>query len=100
MAFTYLIMNLVFLAFIVIMFLKYVKKPTKAWWVTLVILFVLTTIFDSIIIWANIVGYDPQKILGLYVGMAPIEDFFYAILAIIIVPTFWDLFDPKRTKEE
>lgn len=95
MAFTYLIMNLIFLVCVVVLFLQHIKKPTKTWWITLTALLVLTAIFDSIIVWANIVGYDPSKILGIYVGFAPIEDFFYAILAVIIVPTLWNLFEPK-----
>lgn len=96
MAFTYLILNLVFLTCVVVLFLQHIKKPTKAWWVTLAVLFVLTAVFDSLIVWANIVGYDPSKILGIYVGFAPIEDFFYALLAVIIIPALWNLFEPKE----
>lgn len=77
-----------------------IKKPTKAWWLTLAILLVLTAVFDSLIIWAEIVGYDTQKILGLYVGKAPIEDFFYAVLAVVIVPALWNLFGDKKAKEK
>lgn len=100
MAFTYLIMNLIFLVCIVVLFLQYLRKPDAVWWMTLAALLVLTAVFDSIIIWAGIVGYDPAKILGLYVGFAPIEDFFYAILAVIIVPALWRLFEPnEKTKK-
>ncbi len=80
--------------------MQYIKKPTKAWWLTLAILLVLTAVFDSLIIWAGIVGYDTQKILGLYVGKAPIEDFFYAVLAVVIVPALWNLFGDKKAKEK
>jgi len=99
MAFTYLVLNLIFLVCMIVFFLQYIKKPTKNWLITLVVLLVLTAVFDSIIVWAGIVGYDPQKILGLYVGFAPIEDFFYAILAVIIVPALWNLFDTKKESE-
>lgn len=98
MAFTYLIMNLFFLACIVVLFIQYLAKPTKSWWITLGAMLLLTAVFDSIIIWAGIVGYDPQKILGLYVGFAPIEDFFYAILAVIIVPALWNLYEANKAK--
>ena len=80
--------------------MQHMKKPNKSWWITLAILLVLTAVFDSIIIWAGIVGYDTQKILGLYVGKAPVEDFFYALLAVLIVPTLWNLFDPKNRQEK
>lgn len=76
--------------------MQYIKKPTKSWVITLGALLVLTAIFDSIIIWAGIVGYDSHKILGLYIGFAPIEDFFYAILAVLIVPILWNVFDTKK----
>ena len=100
MAFTYLILNLVFLVCIFVLFMQHMKKPNKSWWITLAILLVLTAVFDSIIIWAGIVDYDIQKILGLYVGKAPFEDFFYAILAVLIVPTLWNLFEPKNRQEK
>lgn len=93
-------MNLVFLVCVVVLFMQYIKKPTKAWWITLGALLVLTAIFDSIIIWATIVGYDASKILGIYIGYAPIEDFFYAILAVIIVPALWTLFSPAATEKK
>ena len=98
MAFTYLILNLVFLACIIVLFMAHLKKPTATWWITLAALLVLTAIFDSLIIWAGIVGYDADKILGVYVGMAPVEDFFYAILAVIIVPVLWNIFGSKQRK--
>ncbi len=96
MAFTYVILNIVFLLCIVGLFSAYIKKPTKAWWITLAVLLALTAVFDSIIIWAEIVGYNPAKILGISIGMAPIEDFFYAILAVILVPILWTRFKPTN----
>ena len=100
MAFTYLVLNIVFLVCIFVLFVQHMKKPNKSWWITLAVLLVLTAVFDSILIWAGIVGYDTQKILGLYVGKAPVEDFFYALLAVLIVPTLWNLFDPKNRQEK
>jgi len=100
MAFTYIIINLIFLVCVAVLFSQHLIKPTKVWWLTLVILTLLTAVFDSIIIWAGIVGYDTQKILGIYVGLAPIEDFFYAILAVILVPTLWKMFESKKEREK
>lgn len=98
MAFTYLILNCIFIFCIVFMLVKQFKKPTKSWWITLGILLVLTLIFDNLIIWAGIVGYDTSKLLGLFVGLAPVEDFFYALLAAIIVPVLWKQFDETQKK--
>lgn len=101
MAFTYLILNLVFIAIISVVFFKYLRKPTTTWWLVFISLVTLTAIFDSLIIGAGIVGYDPTKLLGLYIGLAPIEDFFYAILAAIIVPVLWKVFQqPNKVTEK
>ncbi len=78
------------------MLVKEFKRPGKNWWFTLGALLVLTLIFDNLIIWAGIVGYDTSKILGIYAGVAPIEDFFYAVLAVIIVPVLWKQFGDKK----
>ena len=100
MAFTYLILNLIFLACIAGLFMQYLTKPNKAWWLTLLILIILTAVFDNVIVGLNIVGYDSQKILGWYIGKAPIEDFFYAILAVVIVPALWNVFDTKKVRNK
>ena len=96
MAFTYLLVNIIFLVCIMVMFMQHLVKPSKVWWITLVALLILTAIFDSIIVLADIVGYNDQKILGIFVGAAPIEDFFYAVLATVIVPALWKLFGTKK----
>lgn len=98
MAFTYLILNCVFIFCIIFMLVKEFKRPSKNWWITLGALLILTLIFDNLIIWAGIVGYDTSKILGLFVGLAPVEDFFYAILTVIIVPVLWKQFGEKQTE--
>ena len=100
MAFTYLGLNIVFILCMLVLFLPRVKKPSVTWWITLGSLLVLTAIFDSLIIWAGIVGYDTSKILGVYVGLAPIEDFFYALLAAILIPIFWQKFAPKKADKK
>lgn len=96
MAFTYLIINVIFLVCVAVLFMQHLVKTAKAWWATLLILLILTAVFDSIIVGVGIVGYDPQKILGVYLGFAPIEDFFYAVLAVLIVPALWNVFEPKK----
>lgn len=86
---TYLILNCIVLLALIPGLLLHRKKPSRAWWIALVGLLILTVIFDNIIVGLNIVGYDLSKILGIYVGVAPIEDFFYAIAAMLIVPALW-----------
>ena len=87
---TYVALNVVFLA-VVLAVLKW--RGLLVWnrsvVVTLCILIVCTAVFDSLIIAAGIVDYDTTKILGIYIGTAPIEDFMYALLAAAIVPALW-----------
>lgn len=87
---TYLILNCCFLVTIVVLLRQRPAQPSPARLFTLVLLFVLTAIFDTVIINLHVVGYDPDKLLGIYIGSAPIEDFFYAVLAVILIPTLWN----------
>lgn len=89
---TYLILNLCFLIGVVFLLRIKPRHPSRVWWLVLGLLLILTSVFDSLIITAEIVGYDTQKILGIYIGKAPIEDFFYAIVAVILVPSLWNKF--------
>jgi lycopene cyclase domain-containing protein len=98
MAFTYLILNLVFIACVVALCIRYIRKPSITWLVTLGALLLLTLIFDNLMLWADLFRYDTSKLLGFYVGLAPIEDFFYAILAAIIVPVLWKRFAKHKER--
>lgn len=86
---TYVSLNLAFLVGILLVLRIRLRLPGRVWWATLSILLLMTTVFDSLIIAAEIVGYDASKILGVYIGRAPIEDFFYAIAAAVLVPVLW-----------
>jgi lycopene cyclase domain-containing protein len=86
---TYVLLNLAFLLTAVLFLPKKLSRPGRGWWLTLLVIVALTAIFDPIIIALDIVGYDPEKILGIRLFGAPIEDFFYALYAVIIVPLVW-----------
>lgn len=86
----YLILNILFLVTVLALLPKISIRPTKAWWVTLFIVVGLTAIFDPIIIALHIVAYNPATTLGVYWFGAPIEDFFYAIYAVMVVPLLWN----------
>ena len=57
----------------------------------------LTLIFDNVIIATGMVAYDHTRILGLYLGVAPIEDFLYTVLALLLVPALWNMFGKKQS---
>jgi len=73
----------------------------RHWWVTrplvgtAAVMLMLTAIFDNVIIATGIVAYDQEKISGIMIGVAPIEDFAYTVLAIILVPSLFNFFRTK-----
>lgn len=87
---TYIVLNTVYLVTV----LAILKRRGLLVWnrsvvVTLCILTVCTAVFDSLMITAGIFEYAASKILGIYIGAAPIEDFMYALLAAVVVPALW-----------
>ena len=69
-----------------------VAKPLVG---TAAVMLILTAIFDNVIIATGIVAYDREKISGIMVGVAPIEDFAYTVLAIVLVPSLFNFFRTK-----
>lgn len=65
---------------------------------TVVLLCVLTTVFDTIMIDVGLYEFDPDKILGLYVWGAPVEDFAYAIAAAVGMPVLWTVLSRRRER--
>ena len=59
---------------------------------------VLTAIFDSAIIAAGIVSYDDAKLSGIKVGLAPIEDFAYSLVAAVLAPALLPMWDHHHTQ--
>lgn len=95
---TYLALNVAFMALVLIALRRFRPTFNRRWYLTLGILLVLTAVFDNVIISLNIVGYEPSKLLGVYIYRAPVEDFFYALLAVYLVPALWRYFEPKTAK--
>lgn len=54
-------------------------------------LLVSTAIFDNLIVGSGLVAYDESKILGIRIGYAPIEDFLYAIVAVMVTASLWQM---------
>ncbi len=94
---TYLALNLTFM-FIAFVTLNLVsrKSPWRAIGLTMLWMLLVTLVFDNIIIGLEIVGYDKSKISGILLGLAPIEDFAYTVVAVLAVSIIWT----KLTKEK
>ncbi|NBW73099.1 MAG: lycopene cyclase domain-containing protein [Microbacteriaceae bacterium] len=87
---TYLLMNLAFMLIAFVILNVFVRKtPWRMVLWTLIAMLGLTLIFDNVIIALDIVAYDPAKESGLYLGLAPIEDFAYTVVAVLAVSAIW-----------
>ncbi|RLP78012.1 prenyltransferase [Mycetocola tolaasinivorans] len=50
---------------------------------------VATAVFDNIMIALGLFDYDRSTLVGLNIAQAPIEDFTYPLLAVLILPGLW-----------
>lgn len=87
---TYLILNIIFLCLVLLVLRLFGMlhwNKSMSW--VLALLLLLTAIFDSLLVGLGIVAYDMDKILGIIIGFAPIEDFFYTIVVALMIPAIW-----------
>ncbi len=92
----YLALNLSVIILLTISLLVFSNfKPNKAFILTLLIMFLLTAIFDSLIIRSNIVAYNYAKTIGLRIGLAPVEDFAYSVGSVLISAILWEKYAKK-----
>jgi len=100
---TYWALNAIFLAVVAAVALAaLVSRRAPRWGAvafTLGVVILMTAVFDNIMIGVGLVGYDAAKISGAFVGIAPLEDFAYAIAAVILLPSLWTLLAPRAKGE-
>jgi len=63
---------------------------------SVVVLMVLTAIFDNVMIASGLFDYAGHTLNGLHMGLAPIEDFAYPLAAGLLLPGLWLLFTRGR----
>lgn len=96
---TYWGLNAVFLAVVAVLVLlaaRRLRLPAVA--ATLGILLLMTAVFDNIMIGIGLVDYEPTLISGAFLGIAPLEDFAYAIAAALLLPALWQLLPASRSR--
>lgn len=95
---TYLWLALAFIAAAVIagvIFARHGAEPGetgkhwKAVGLAFAALAVLTAVFDSVMIGMELFHYDASHILGVKLGLAPIEDFAYPLAGVVALPGLW-----------
>lgn len=96
---TYFALNAsVLLTLFVVLNLFLRKTPWKQVGLTLLATTALTAVFDNVIVGTGIVAYDASRILGLMIGVAPIEDFAYTIAAALLIPAVWILLGKRKNR--
>ena len=63
---------------------------------TTLVLFVLTAVFDTAMIAAGLFHYAEDPLLGLHIGLAPIEDFAYPLAGALLLPAVWTAMRARR----
>jgi lycopene cyclase domain-containing protein len=98
---TYWTLNAFFLAFVALVALVAILARRSPSWrgigLAAIVVLLLTAVFDNVLVGTGIVGYDPALISGAKVGVAPLEDFAYAIAALVLLPSLWSLLAPRSS---
>ncbi len=55
------------------------------------VLVALTALFDNIMIGLGLFHYPEEHLSGVRIGLAPLEDFSYPLVAAFLVPAVWTL---------
>ena len=65
---------------------------------SVVVLWILTAVFDNVMIASGLFDYGHDLLSGLYVGLAPIEDFAYPLGSALLLPAVWLLLTGRRSE--
>lgn len=92
---TYWALNALFLGVVAVVALAAVCTRRAPRWravgLTALAVILMTAVFDNVMIAADLFWYNPDRISGAFVGLAPLEDFAYAIAAVVLLPSLWHL---------
>jgi lycopene cyclase domain-containing protein len=99
---TYALLALAFLCVAagVALVAQVVVRPGRGWWLRTAavgaVLLVLTAVFDSLMIAADLFRFDEAELLGVHVGLAPLEDFAWPVASTLLLPALWLLLGRGR----
>jgi lycopene cyclase domain-containing protein len=96
---TYWALNAFFLAAVAGVALVAVLRSRGPHWASVLLagaaLLLMTAVFDNVMIGIGLVDYNPDLISGAFLGIAPLEDFAYAVAAAVLLPSLWHLLAPR-----
>ncbi|MBG6055085.1 lycopene cyclase domain-containing protein [Salinibacterium sp. CAN_S4] len=98
---TYWTLNAIFLAIVAVTLVaaSILGRRRLSWpalGITLAVLLVMTAVFDNVMIGIGLVAYNESLISGAFIGIAPLEDFAYAVAAVAGLPSLWVLLGRGR----
>ncbi|MGO1199298.1 MAG: lycopene cyclase domain-containing protein [Dermabacteraceae bacterium] len=78
------------------------RRPGPRWWwstaVTIAVLLLLTVVFDTVMIAADLFRFAEGDLLGIRIGLAPLEDLAWPLAAGLLLPALWLLLTPQEEK--
>lgn len=79
------------------------RRGGSRWWtttaLTIAVLILLTIVFDSLMIYADLFRYDEAHLAGVFLLLAPIEDLAWPVVAGLLLPALWELLGPAAARE-
>ena len=64
-----------------------------------VALAVMTVVFDNLMIRAGLFTYGQAHLVGIDLGVAPVEDLSYPLAGVLLLPALWHLLGRRRRAE-
>lgn len=64
---------------------------------TIAAMLALTAVFDTVMIGSGLFHYADQHLVGIRIGLAPIEDFAYPLAGALLLPALWALLRRRRS---
>lgn len=95
---TYIVLSLIVIALAAVVALVAGRGRTHFWpavGLAAVVLILLTAVFDNIMIAVDLFRYGSEHLSGVTVGLAPIEDFAWPLVAVLLLPAIWEFTDRK-----
>ena len=65
---------------------------------TVAVLWACTAVFDNLMIASGLFDYGHELLAGVYVGLAPLEDFAYPLGSALLLPALWLLLTGRRDR--
>ncbi|WP_182112346.1 MULTISPECIES: lycopene cyclase domain-containing protein [unclassified Actinotalea] len=97
---TYLVLDVVFLAVagavVALAHARGVRPSLRAIAWSMLVLAVMTLVFDNLMIAAGLFEFDDAHLVGLRVGRAPVEDLGYPFAVALLLPALWHLLGRRR----